>query len=58
MKFFLAYFPYFEKIIKAGLCYNHPLCMSVYFPHPNSSWMPEPIFMKLGMAHETISTAR
>jgi hypothetical protein len=42
---FLAYFPYFEKKRKVGLCDLHAVCVS----HPNSFRMPEPIFMKLGM---------
>jgi hypothetical protein len=38
---FLAYFT------KVGLCGHRAFCVSVY-PHINF-WMPEPIFMKLGM---------
>jgi hypothetical protein len=40
---FLAYFPHFEKM-KVPCC----LCVCVS-PLPVNFWMPEPIFMKLGM---------
>jgi hypothetical protein len=65
LSWFLAYIPYFEEI-KAVLCDLPPVsvstclcvCLSVY-PSPINFWMPEPIFMKLGMyimAPEPIST--
>jgi hypothetical protein len=53
----LAYFPYLEKI-KVGLCDLHAVYVSVY-PLINF-WMPQPIFMKLGiyiMTSEPISVA-
>jgi hypothetical protein len=43
---FSAHFPYFEKII-VGWCNRHAVCVSVY--PPINIWMPEPIFIKLGM---------
>jgi hypothetical protein len=53
---FLAYFPHYKKM-KVGLCDLHGVCEP---PPPINLWMPEPIFMKLGMyitAPEPISTA-
>jgi hypothetical protein len=47
---YLAYFHYFEKM-KVDLCDLHTLCASVslWFPPPVNFWVPEQIFMKLGM---------
>jgi hypothetical protein len=45
--------------MKVGLCSLHAVCVSVS-PTPINSWMPEPVFMKLGMyimEPEPISTA-
>jgi hypothetical protein len=44
--------------MKVGLCDHHAACVSMH--HPYQIWMPEPIFMKLGMyviAPNTISMA-
>jgi hypothetical protein len=58
--YFLAYFPYFEKI-KVGLYDLHAVCVSVCLCIPPTHfWMPEPILIKLGMyimAPEPISKA-
>jgi hypothetical protein len=53
----LACFPYFEKI-KVGLCDHHAICIPP--PPLVDFWLPEPVFMKLGMCimlTEPISTA-
>jgi hypothetical protein len=43
----LAYFPYFEK--NKSRLMRSPCCLCVCeYPHINF-WMPEPIFMKLGI---------
>jgi hypothetical protein len=58
MRYFLVYFPYFEKM-KVGLCDLNAVCVSVN-PPPINFWNPEPIYMKLGMyimAPMPISTA-
>jgi hypothetical protein len=60
-KSILAYFPYLEKRNRVGL-WDHVavfVCVSVYH-HLIYFWMPEPIFIKLGMyimAPEAIPTA-
>jgi hypothetical protein len=45
---FLACFPYLEKKNKSRLMIS-PCCLCVCIASPINFWMPEPIFMKLGM---------
>jgi hypothetical protein len=49
---------FLSRFLKVGICDLHPVFVSVYPPY--QLWMPEPIFMKLGMyimAPGPISTA-
>jgi hypothetical protein len=60
LNLFLVYFPYFEKKIKAGLCYIRADCVCEYRPPPIIFWKPEPIFIRPAiniMVAEPVSTA-